>query len=147
MNARLVSMIGALGVLLAGSLVGGGVAFGAEEPYLPGITSNDPNPEGCVSCHKGETSLKKMLATLQHRNVDSKVNIVPDDCASCHKEDEGLDTMAQIAHSMHYAAGSKSDFVSKHQGSCLNCHQLSTGDGAVTAADAGAVLKLAAGLG
>lgn len=132
MNARIICMIGVLGLLLTGSLVGGQVAFGAGEPYLPGITSNDPNPEGCVSCHKGETSLKKMLTALQHRNVDSKVNIVPDDCKSCHKEDEGLDTIAQIAHSMHYAAGSKSDFVSKHQGSCLNCHQLSTGDGAVT---------------
>lgn len=132
MSSRFLSMMGVVGLLFIGSLVGGGVALGADEPYLPGITSNDPNPEGCVSCHKGEASLKKMLTALQHRNVDSKISIVPDDCKSCHKEDEGLDTMAQIAHSMHYAAGSKSDFVVKHKGSCLNCHQLSTGDGAVT---------------
>ena len=132
MNTRFVSMAGMLGLLLVAPLVTGGVAAGADAPYLPGITSNDPNPEGCVSCHKGDTSLKNKLAELKHRNVDSKVNVIPGDCGSCHTEDEGLDTMSQIAHSMHYAAGSKSEFVTKHQGSCLHCHQLSTGDGAVT---------------
>lgn len=132
MNTRFVSRFGVAAMLLAGSLFGGGVALGADEPYLPGITSNDANPEGCVSCHKGEMSLQKKLAALKHRNVDAKVSIVPDDCKTCHKEDEGLDTMAQIAHSMHYAAGSKSDFVVRHKGSCLHCHQLSTGDGVVT---------------
>jgi len=111
----------------AGSL---GVASAADA-YLPGVTSDDPNPQGCVSCHKGETSLKAMLAALKHRNIDGKVEVIPDDCKNCHTEDEGLDSMSMIAHSMHYASLSSSEFVTQHQGSCLHCHSLATGTGEV----------------
>lgn len=101
-------------------------------PELPGITAPDKTPDGCVSCHKGSSTLKKMLAGLDHRSIDGKVNVVPDDCKECHGKEEDTDTLAQIAHSMHYASGSRSEFVIKHDGSCLACHAMSTGDGAVT---------------
>ena len=132
MKIRIPTLAVIVALLLAAPLVPAGIATGADAPYLPGITSNDPNPDGCVSCHKGEMSLKNKLAELKHRSIDGKVTVVPTDCNSCHNEEQGLDTTASIAHSMHYASGSKSEFVTKHQGSCLNCHQLSTGDGKVT---------------
>lgn len=132
MNKCLVRVVCLAGLVLAMQVGPAGIAVGADAPYLPGITSNDPNPEGCVSCHKGEMSLKNKLAGLQHRSIEGKVTIIPDDCKSCHNKDEGLESMAMIAHSMHYASGSSSDFVAKHQGSCLNCHQLATGTGEVT---------------
>jgi len=132
MKTRISSMAVVAGLLLITTLGPAGVASGADAPYLPGITSNDPNPDGCVSCHKGEMLLKNKLAALDHRSIEGKVSVIPNDCKSCHNDEQGLDSIGAIAHSMHYAAGSKSDFVSKHQGSCLNCHQISTGDGNVT---------------
>lgn len=130
MNTRLARKACLAGLLLVAQAGIWGTASAADA-YLPGITSDDPHPQGCVSCHKGETSLKVQLAALKHRNIDSKVNVVPDDCKSCHTEDEGLDSMSAISHSMHYAALSSGEFVTKHQGSCLNCHALETGTGVV----------------
>lgn len=107
-------------------------AFGVDVPDLPGITSPDESPEGCVSCHKGAMNLKTKLAALKHRKLDDKIVTIPDDCKTCHVEEEGLESMSMIAHSMHYAAGSKSDFVTRHGGHCLNCHAMATGSGEVT---------------
>lgn len=101
-------------------------------PELPGITAPDETPDGCVSCHKGSRTLKKMLEGLDHRSLEGKVDVVPDDCKECHGKDDDTDTLAHIAHSMHYASGSRSEFVIKHDGSCLACHAMSTGDGTVT---------------
>jgi hypothetical protein len=131
MNNRLGRLIGIAALALLAQTGVWGTASAADA-YLPGITGEDPNPQGCVSCHKGEMSLKAKLATLKHRNIDDKVDIVPDDCKSCHVEDEGLDSIAMISHSMHYARLSSSEFVTEHQGSCLNCHALATGTGEVT---------------
>jgi len=130
MNSRLVRLA-CLAALAMFTATGTGGAAWAADAYLPGITLNDPNPEGCVSCHKGEMSLKTKLAALKHRNIDGKVNVVPDDCKSCHTEEEGLESMSAISHSMHYASLSSSEFVTKHQGSCLHCHALATGSGEV----------------
>ena len=125
--------ITALAVVVGlGCWIGSVPALGEDVPDLPGITSPDETPEGCVSCHTGTMLLKNKLAALKHRNIDSKVNVIPDDCKSCHTEEQGLESLAMIAHSMHYAAGSKSDFVSKHGGHCLNCHAMATGSGEVT---------------
>lgn len=109
-------------------------AFAADPPqaYLPGLTSTDETPEGCVSCHKGQRHLKAMLDALEHRDMGGKIKTVPDDCKSCHEDDDELEALGPVAHSMHYARGSKSDFVVKHGGSCLHCHALSTGTGEVT---------------
>jgi len=130
----LAAAIGAALTLGFMQLAPGATAIGAETgvPELPGITSPDPYPEGCVSCHKGQLLLKDKLAALKHRNIDSKVAVIPTDCMKCHSDDGGMDPMANIAHSMHYASGSKSDFVTKYHGSCLNCHQVATGSGEVT---------------
>lgn len=130
MSNRLGRLACIAGLVLAAQAGSWGVASAADA-YLPGITSDDANPQGCVSCHKGETSLKAMLAALKHRNIDGKVEVIPDDCKDCHTEEEGLDSMAMIGHSMHYASLSSSEFVKQHQGSCLHCHSLATGTGEV----------------
>jgi 3,4-dihydroxy 2-butanone 4-phosphate synthase/GTP cyclohydrolase II len=93
MKIRIPTLAVIAALLLAAPLVPAGMATGADAPYLPGITSNDPNPDGCVSCHKGEMSLKNKLAELKHRSIDGKVTVVPTDCNSCHNEEQGLDTI------------------------------------------------------
>jgi hypothetical protein len=118
--------------LTAAAQAGSWLPASAADAYLPGITIDDPSPQGCVSCHQGEMSLKRQLAALKHRNIDGQVEVVPDDCKTCHDEDEGLDSMSAIAHSMHYASLSSSEFVTRYQGSCLHCHAMATGSGEVT---------------
>jgi hypothetical protein len=134
MKGILASVVGMTALLVSSQFIYVAAASGAEPdvPKLPGITSADPYPEGCVSCHKGELLLKTKLEVLKHRNIDSKVAVIPTDCRKCHSEEGGMDPIANIAHSMHYASGSKSDFVTKYNGSCLNCHQVATGSGEVT---------------
>jgi len=131
MNIRLVSLACITG-LFAAMQAGPWTPAQAADAYLPGITTSDPSPQGCISCHKGETSLKAKLAALKHRSIEGKVETVPDDCKSCHTEEAGLESMSAISHSMHYAGLSSSEFVTKHQGSCLHCHALATGSGEVT---------------
>ena len=127
------SWIAAVAIVVAfGGWMGAPPATADDVPDLPGITSPDEAPEGCVSCHKGAMSLKSKLAALKHREIDDKVQVIPDDCKSCHSEDQGLESMAMIAHSMHYASISNSEFITKHKGSCLNCHMMATGSGEVT---------------
>jgi hypothetical protein len=131
-HTRLVSLVLVAG--LAGAWLLGATAFAADPPkaYLPGLTAPDEAPEGCVSCHKGKRTLKVMLDALDHRDMGDKIKVVPDDCKSCHEDDKDLEALGPVSHSMHYARGSKSDFVVKHGGSCLNCHALSTGTGEVS---------------
>jgi hypothetical protein len=134
MKRILATAVGMTAMLVSMQLLPVATASGAEAdvPELPGITSPDPYPEGCVSCHKGELLLKTKLDALKHRNIDAKVAVIPTDCKKCHSEEGGMDPLANIAHSMHYASGSKSDFVTRYNGSCLNCHQVATGSGEVT---------------
>ncbi|MCU0976083.1 MAG: hypothetical protein MUC71_07190 [Steroidobacteraceae bacterium] len=131
-HARSATLVLAAG--LAGAWLLGATAFAADPPkaYLPGLTAPDEAPQGCVSCHKGSRNLKVMLDALDHRDMGDKIKVVPDDCKSCHEDDDELEALGPVSHSMHYARGSKSDFVVKHGGSCLNCHALSTGTGEVT---------------
>ncbi len=120
---------------LAGLLMLTAAGARADDPpkaYLPGLTSTDESPEGCVSCHRGKRTLKVMLAALKHRDMGDRVKVVPDDCKSCHDDESGLEALGPVSHSMHYARGSRSDFVLQHGGSCLNCHALATGTGEVT---------------
>jgi hypothetical protein len=131
MNDRLVRLVWVTCLAVAAQ-AGSWSSASAADAYLPGINTDDPSPQGCVSCHKGEMSLKTQLAALKHRNIDGKVETVPDDCKDCHSEDEGLDSMSAIAHSMHYASLSSSEFVTRYQGSCLHCHAMATGSGEVT---------------
>lgn len=132
MRALTLGIAGWAVVLAFGGGMCAGQAAAEDLPDLPGITSPDEAPEGCVSCHKGAMSLKSKLAALKHREIDDKVQVIPDDCKSCHSEDQGLESMAMIAHSMHYASISNSEFITKHKGSCLNCHMMATGSGEVT---------------
>ena len=134
MTARSAWRVASISLLGAAVLLLGATVQAADPPkaYLPGITSTDESPAGCVSCHTGDKTVKKMLDAFKHPDMKDTVKSVPEDCKSCHNEDEGLEPMTRIAHSMHYAKGSKSEFVTRHQGSCLHCHAVSTGSGHVT---------------
>lgn len=106
-------------------------AAAAAAPGLPGLTATDMNPNGCVSCHKGDTSIDKLLKKVKHKNVDKKTKTVPDDCNSCHEGDEDVDPLSVVMHVAHYGAGAKSEFVSRQGGQCLHCHSLDVETGKV----------------
>jgi hypothetical protein len=103
----------------------------AGVPALPGLTAKDLNPNGCVSCHKGDTSLDKLLKKLKHKNVDKKTTTVPDDCKSCHEGDEDVDPLSSVVHLAHYGEAAKSKFVTEAGGQCLHCHALNTETGVI----------------
>lgn len=119
-----------VGTAAAVLLAGKGLAADPR-PYLPGLTGPDEAPSGCISCHEGKRSVKAMLDALKHRDMEGKVESVPGDCKACHTPDRDLEALGHVAHSMHYARGSRSEFVTKYGGSCLHCHTLATGSGEV----------------
>ena len=82
--------------LVAGlALFGGAVALSAQSVDLPGITTKDAYPNGCVDCHVALGGDKAPLVTAElakvsgHPKIDKIVKTVPKDCATlCHKVGE-----------------------------------------------------------
>jgi hypothetical protein len=107
-------------------------------PLLPGITSADELPNGCVSCHKNEGDgiplrLNVMLSRIaNHPKVDTLIKIVPKDCGMCHKEGAKMGDLPDVVHKAHFGKGADSKFVKLYQGSCLNCHAVNTATGVMS---------------
>jgi len=105
---------------------------------LPGITTKDAFPKGCVSCHiqkspLGDRRLNKDLKKIKrHPDVTAMVKNVPKDCGMCHKAGPTPAPLKSALHKAHYGKKAASLFVKKFQGSCLNCHALNTKTGAMT---------------
>lgn len=125
-------------LVLALSLDAAG-APAASVPFLPGLTSVDDHPRGCVDCHidAGEGRDYRLNRTVNAiKNHPSITNAfrnanIPDSCIMCHKEGSKLGSLGKNLHRAHYANLLKSPFVSSYQGSCLNCHRLDLSTGAM----------------
>jgi mono/diheme cytochrome c family protein len=127
-------------------LVAGFVAFAvapltaqeAKVPYLPGITTADEHPNGCVDCHKNQGEgqdfrLNVSLAKLgKHPKIDAIVKKLPEDCMMCHREGGKVSPLFLMLHKAHYENGNNSPFIKFYQGSCLNCHKLDAASGKMT---------------
>jgi cytochrome c5 len=126
-NLKILAVI--LTVGLAGVIVAL-TAAAASAPVLPGITSKDNYPNGCVDCHKkdGATDnrLNAVLAKIKgHPDISKVVKTIPADCEMCHKGGTGkAPLIAQVAHEFHYKEAATNVFVTTYGGQCLNCHAL-----------------------
>lgn len=130
----------AFGVVAALTLLGGAVTLSAQAaggaPFLPGLTSKDEHPNGCVDCHtnQGEGKDYRLPAELAkikgHPKIEKIVKTVPKDCTMCHKESGKVPALNLVLHKVHYARPADNAFVNFYKGACLNCHALDvdTGD-------------------
>ena len=110
------------------------MAAEGAQPFLPGITSVDEHPNGCVDCHKNggegkDYRLNVSLAAIGHVKIDAIVKTIPNDCMICHKEGSKAEEIQVRLHEAHYNNPDKNHFVAFYQGACLNCHKLDVASG------------------
>jgi hypothetical protein len=104
--------------------------WGSDTNKLSGITVKDEYPNGCVDCHvkvndNEDNRISTAVAKMEnHPPIDKVVKVVPEGCIMCHKEDSKAGAFHSITHKTHYKNPSENDFISKHNGDCLNCHTL-----------------------
>jgi hypothetical protein len=126
--------------LVLGFAVFGGIGAlsaqsAADQAFLPGITSKDPFPNGCVDCHKDQRDGKdfRVIAELAnisgHPKVEKIVKTVPKDCLICHKTGGKAPEFNTVMHRVHFAKPAENAFVTAFKGSCLNCHTLDQATG------------------
>lgn len=127
---------------------------------IPGITTKDVYPNGCVDCHvagkDGDIRMSALMmkwtsavpAALVEKSRASSVdpsrikgkhpsmsNVkanVPQTCLSgCHKKGSTIaPPFANLMHAIHLAGGSKNRFLTADQGECTHCHKLDQKTGA-----------------
>jgi len=122
-------------------------AFGQGEvklPEIPGITVEDPKPNGCVDCHRKVSEerdyrltryIEKLAKEEEHPDVVAAINTIPNDCTMCHSESAaenmGTEPFATLLHKLHLVGGKENHFITHYQGKCTYCHALNmeTGSG------------------
>jgi hypothetical protein len=126
-------------ILIGAWVVGAGLLAGpfawSQPAFLPGLTTTDEWPNGCVSCHKagsdGDTRLTVLLAAKKHPNIAAMVRTVPDGCMVCHKEGGQAGPLNKQTHRIHYANPGSNKFITVDHGSCLACHTLDVKTGII----------------
>lgn len=171
MKVRLQSIVLTAGVLLLSPLVPTAVGQTASQApairQIPGLTSKDAYPNGCVDCHvvgkDGDMRISALIKTwtsavpvalaekARAASVDpSKIkgkhpamaNVkanIPQTClAGCHKP--GSTTappFAQLMHVIHLVGSNSNRFLTANQGECTHCHKLNQKTGTWKAASSG----------
>jgi len=158
MKVRLQSIVLTAGVFLVSPLVPAAVGQAASQApairQIPGLTSKDAYPNGCVDCHvvgKGaDMRISALMATwtsavpvaltekARAASVDAskikgkhpamanvKAN-VPQTClAGCHKPGSTIaPPFARLMHVIHLVGGNGNRFLTANQGECTHCHKL-----------------------
>jgi hypothetical protein len=109
-----------------------------DAAFLPGITSKDAFPNGCVDCHKDQGNGKDSLLIAElskingHPKVEKIVKTVPKDCLICHKAGPKPPMFNQAMHKVHFMKPSENRFITEYKGVCLNCHSLNSDTGEMT---------------
>ena len=109
----------------------------ADSP-LPGINTEDKNPDGCVDCHVdagggNDTRMNVVLKKVKdHPDVAAMMNTLPKDCYMCHKEGGAADPINRMTHKQHYVNPGDNDFITDYEGTCLACHSVDINTGEVT---------------
>ena len=125
-------------LLLAAALafLGGAVALSAQSADLPGLTTKDDYPHGCVDCHNGLGGDRAPLVTAElakisgHPKIDKLVKTVPNDCVTlCHKVGGKGPVFNLAMHTVHFQKPAENRFVTVNEGYCLDCHFLNVATG------------------
>ena len=158
MKVRLQSIVLIAGVLLFSPLVPAALGQAASQApairQIPGLTSKDAYPNGCVDCHVVDKDADMRISTLMKTwtsavpvalsekaraaSVDpSKIkgkhpamaNVkanIPQTClAGCHKPGSTIaPPFAQLMHVIHLVGGNSNRFLTAKQGECTHCHKL-----------------------
>lgn len=113
-----------------------------EVPQLPGITVEDPKPEGCVDCHKPRPDIgRDFRLSVELQEIEGHPDIsgmvasqeIPVLCTTCHTAD--FLPLSNIAHKKHFEFEEdplENHFISSYQGQCLYCHALDPETGEMT---------------
>jgi hypothetical protein len=168
MKVRLQSIVLSAGVLLLSPLVPAAAGQAASQApairQIPGLTSKDAYPNGCVDCHvagkDADMRISALMATwtkavpvalaekARSASVDAskikgkhpamanvKAN-VPQTClAACHKPGSTIaPPFARLMHVIHLVGGNGNRFLTANQGECTHCHKLNPKTGAWNAA-------------
>ncbi len=92
----------------------------------------DDYPDGCVSCHVGDTPKPKsayrldlQLADLGHGKGGERTKEIPTGCFRCHAStgDGAAGKLGPYIHLIHFR-GEKNPFLKKYGGDCSSCHQM-----------------------
>lgn len=154
MKLRLQSIVLTAGVLLVSPLVPAAVAQAPAIRQIPGLTSKDAYPNGCVDCHvvgkDADMRISTLMATWtsavpvaltekaraasvatskikgKHPAMANVKANVPQTClAGCHKPGSTIaPPFAQLMHVIHLVGGTGNRFLTAHQGECTHCHKL-----------------------
>lgn len=115
-----------------------GEAAKAPQADLPGITTEDKFPKGCVDCHiklpdGQDVRLSAVMKTIKDHPDLAMIKNAPTDCKMCHKPTGGMAPgLNTILHKYHYAKKGESKFVQMFQGNCLSCHAVDLKTGKMT---------------
>lgn len=139
MNKRRILILSSLlAVGLLAAVLGLTAASSASTALLPGITTKDEHPNGCVDCHikvsdKQDFRLVNLPTLVKgHPDISKIVKKLPDGCMLCHKGTGKAPKLSNVLHVVHFKGGADNHFVSDYQGQCLNCHQLNIATGDMT---------------
>lgn len=108
------------------------VLFAALFAAGTGTCLADDYPEGCVSCHVGDTPkpatayrLDLQLAKLGHGKGGERTQEIPTGCFRCHASNgEGAaGKLGPYVHLVHFR-GEKNPFLKKYGGDCSSCHRM-----------------------
>ena len=158
MKVRLHSIVLTAGILVLSPLVleaaGQAASQASATREIPGLTSKDAYPNGCVDCHVAGKDADMRISTLmatwtkavpaalaekaRAASVDAskikgkhpamanvKANIPQTCLAGCHKPGSTIaPPFARLMHVIHLVGGNKNRFVTTNQGECTHCHKL-----------------------
>lgn len=126
---------------------------------IPGITTDDKFPRGCIDCHtnRPELNLDKISSLMQgltakveagllakaqaaapsgvtlkgkHPPVAFALKNIPASCMTCHgKSAKSAPPFAQMLHNIHLTGGDQNRFLTVYQGECTHCHKLNPATG------------------
>jgi hypothetical protein len=127
---------------------------GTAVRQIPGITTKDPYPNGCVDCHVAQKDGDMRMSTLmakwisapspalvekaraasavparikgKHLPVTNVKANVPQTClAACHKKGSTIaPPFAKLMHTIHLVGGGQNRFMTANRGECTHCHKL-----------------------
>jgi len=127
-----------VGLAVFGGTVAVSAQSAADSAFLPGITTKDEHPSGCVDCHisQGEGKDYRVPAELAkitgHPKIDKIVKTVPKDCLICHKNGPKPPVFSQAMHKVHFRNPKGNAFIAVYKGACLNCHSLDIDTGVMS---------------